>query len=108
LVVQLQSKLDLARIIWIVARRSNFAEVRVSEVARTADRHYAVAAEVGRVEVGMVENVEHLGAELHREPLSNRELLEYREVEAMETGAGGKGGFGSQGGRAIERNTARR
>ena len=64
LVVQLQRKLNLSRIVGIVASRSDFAEVRVGDVARTANRDDAVAAEVGSVEVRMVEDVEELGPEL--------------------------------------------
>ena len=46
LVVQLQRKLNLPRIVRIVAGRSDFAEVRVGLVARTTDRDYAIAAHV--------------------------------------------------------------
>src|SRR6266702_4450378 len=108
LVVQLQRKLNLARIVGFKPRRSDLAEVRVVEVARTADRHYAIAAEVGRVEVGMVEDVEELSTEFRRDPLGDRELLEDREVETMNAGAYRVARFGTQGGRATERDAAGR
>src|SRR5579863_8060057 len=101
LVVQLQRKLDLPRIVRIVARRSNFAEVRIGDVARTADRNYAVAAEVGSVEVRMVEDVKEFRSEFGRKALGNREFLEDREVQAMEAGANGLAGLGAEGCRAI-------
>src|SRR6476660_3476470 len=84
LVVQLQSKLNLPRIEWSIASRSYFAEVRISEVPRASDSHDAVSTEVWRVEVRVVEDVEELSSELHREPLVELESFEHREVEAME------------------------
>ncbi len=43
--VQLQSKLDLSRIVRSVASRSDFSKVRTGEIGRAADSHNAVAAE---------------------------------------------------------------
>ena len=108
LVIQLKGKLDLARIVWVEARASDLAEVRISEVARTADGHHTVAAEVGRVEVWMVEDVKELGPEFRSEPLCNRELLEHREIETMDTGAHRIARLGSEGGRAVKRDAAGR
>ena len=50
-----------------------------------ATRNNAVAAEVRCIEVRMVEDVEELRAELHREALVNLEVLEQREVEPVES-----------------------
>jgi len=108
LVIQLQSKLNLSRIIGVEARASDLAEVRIGIVARTTDGHHPVAAKVWRVEVRVVEDVEELGPKLHREPLGDGELLEYREVEAKDAGAHRVARLGSQGSRAGERDAAGR
>src|SRR5579859_4767241 len=67
LVVQLQGKLNLPRIIRSVARGSNFAEGRTVVVARVGNGRHAVPAEIRRVEVRMVKDVKDLRSELKLE-----------------------------------------
>ena len=74
--VQLQSKLDLSRIVRSIASRSNFAEVSTGEVGGAADRDDAVATESRSVEVWMIENVEELRPELQAEALIKLEIFE--------------------------------
>src|SRR5579864_705194 len=80
LVVQLQSKLDLSRIVGSIASGSNFAEVRIREVARVGDRDNAVTAEARSVEVGVIEDIKELRPELQGEALGEPEVLECGEV----------------------------
>src|ERR1017187_1724353 len=75
-VVQLQSELDLSRIVGSIASGSNFSEVRIRVVARIGDRDNTVATKIWSVEVRMIENVEELRPELHRETLAEPEVLE--------------------------------
>jgi hypothetical protein len=76
LIVQLESKLNLPRIIWSIASRSNFAKGRAGEVARIWDRCDSVTAEVRCVEVRVIEDVEELSPELQRETLAELHDLE--------------------------------
>ena len=62
--VQLQSELDLSRIVGSIASRSDLSKVRTGVVVRAADSHNTVAAESGSVEVRVVEDVEELRTEL--------------------------------------------
>ena len=57
-------------------RARDFAEVRVGIVARASNRHHAVATEVGRVEVRVVEDVEELSPELSGEAFCDLEFFE--------------------------------
>ena len=75
LVIQLQSELDLPRIVRSVAGRPDLAETRVCEVARPGDGDNAVAAEVGSVEIRVIENIEDLCTELYAEALIERDVL---------------------------------
>jgi hypothetical protein len=76
LVIQLQRELDLPWIVWSKSSGSDLTEGRVGEVAGASDGGDAVAAEVRRVEVGMVEDVEELSPELHRNAIADLEALE--------------------------------
>ena len=76
LVVELQSELDLPWIVWSIASGSDLTEGSVSEVARASDGRHAVAAEVGSVEVRMVEDVEELSPELHGDAVADLETFE--------------------------------
>lgn len=69
LVIQLEGKLNLPRIVRSIARGPNLTKVIAREVAGTGNRHHSVASEVRRIEVRMVEDVEELGPELHGEPI---------------------------------------
>jgi hypothetical protein len=84
LVVQLQSKLNLPWIIRSIACRSDFTEGGAGEVARVSDGCDAVATEVRCVEVRMVEDVEELSPELHREAVAELDPFEGGEVQPME------------------------
>ena len=57
---QLQSKLNLPRIVGSIASRSNFSEVSTGEVAGITNRDDAIAAKIRSIEIRMVENVEEL------------------------------------------------
>lgn len=84
LVEQLQSELNLSRIIGGIASRPNSAEVGGGKVAGVADRDDSIAAEVRSIEVWMVKNVEELRPELQGESFGEFHLLEQREVKLME------------------------
>ena len=79
--IQFQSELDLPRIIWCVTRRSNFPEaIDIAEVAGSRNRNHAVAAEIGSVEVRMIEYVEELRPELQPETFVELHVFEHGEV----------------------------
>jgi len=107
LVVQLQSELDLPRIVWRIARRTNFAEIRVVEVPGIRNCHHSVSAESRSVEVRMIEDVEELRPELQREALSQPEVLERGEVKAMEAWPSGLGRTATGCRNTGERNASR-
>src|SRR5579859_1851087 len=86
LVIQLQRELNLPRIVRGIARRRDPAKsVWNRKVERVGGRDYVAAAESGRIEVGMVENVEELGAELEVNLFLDREILKGREVDSVES-----------------------
>src|SRR5208282_1983983 len=86
--VQLQSELDLPRIVGSIARGTNFAEGRTVEIARVGDRDNAVTAEIRSVEVRMIKYVEDLRAELQAEALIDRDVLEDGKVQPVESRSG--------------------
>ena len=75
LVIQLQSKLNLPRIVGSIASGSNLSEVATGEVGGAADGDNAVAAESRRVEVRVVKDVEELRPELQTETFVELEVL---------------------------------
>src|SRR5256884_9111138 len=77
---QLQSKLNLSR---CRHRAQNSAGARVHHACGQQSSPVCL---VGYPEVGMVEDVEHLGAEVQRLGLPQCELLEEREIAAHELG----------------------
>src|SRR5215472_567921 len=59
--IELQSKLDLARIVRRVARGSNLTESgRICKIRRARNRDHTVAAEPRCIEIGVVEDVDEL------------------------------------------------
>ena len=77
--VQLKSKLDLSRIVRRIAGRSNFSEGRVrtrEEISCSVDSHHSIAAESRSIEIRMIEDIEELSPELHREAFAQPEVLE--------------------------------
>src|SRR5690348_8205711 len=58
LVIQLQSKLNLPRIVRSITRRSDLAEVRAGKVRRIRNRDHTVAAKSRGVEVRMIQDIE--------------------------------------------------
>src|SRR5439155_23424419 len=83
---QLQSELDLPRVVRRIARRADSTKVRVSEVARTGDGYHTVAAEIRRVEVRVVKDVKHFCPELQGETLLDCKVLENGHVQPAERG----------------------
>ena len=77
---QIQSKLNLSRIIGSITCGSNFSKVGTGEVAGIADRDDAIATKIRSIEVRVVKDVEEFGSELQREPFRQREGLEQGEV----------------------------
>src|ERR1700720_4246660 len=73
--VQLQSELDLSRIVGRITSRSNLSKVRAGVVVRTADSHNTIAAKSRGVEVRVIENVEELRTELQLEALGKLEVF---------------------------------
>src|SRR5258708_39534909 len=85
LVIQLQSKLDLSRIVWSITRRTDLAEVlRVGEIRGAGGGNDAVAAESRSVEVWMIEDVEDLRSQLQAEAFRELEFLEDGQVEPVQ------------------------
>jgi len=78
--------LNLPRIVRSIARRSNLAEVVIRKVRRSRDRYYTVPSKAGSIEVRMVEDVEDFRPELQTEAFVEHDVLEEREVQAMEAG----------------------
>ena len=81
LVIQLESKLDLPRIVGSKPSGSNFTEVSTGKVARVRNRSHPVAAEIRCIEGRVIEDVKELSPELHGEALADRDILECGEVE---------------------------
>ncbi len=63
---ELQSELDLTRVVRSIAGGPDFAKVRTGIVTGVSDGYDAVAPEVRRVEVRMIEDVKDLRPELKR------------------------------------------
>ena len=82
--VEFQSKLDLPRIVRSIAGRSDLAKAGTGEVPRSRDRNHAVTAEVWRIEVGVIKDVEEFSPEFQPEPLSQLHILENREIHSLE------------------------
>src|SRR6202012_886317 len=106
-VVELESELDLARIVRSVARRTDFAEGRAVVIARVGDGHNTVAAEVRCVEVRAVGDVEEFRAELQAEALFDLEVLEEGHVEPVEAGSGDLCNSAQSGGAGQRHATSR-
>src|SRR5579859_6209818 len=106
--VQLQSKLNLSRIVRSIARRSNLTEGRAGEVPRISDRRHAVAAEVGGIEIRVIEDVEELSPELRREPLVDGNRLEYRQGELAQRRSVGRGGATAENSSTSQREASGR
>ena len=87
-VIQLQSELDLPRIVGSISGGSDFAEVRIGEIGGTRNCDHAVAPKSGIVEVGMVENIEEFSAKLKQETLAEPHVLEGREIQALKGHSG--------------------
>jgi hypothetical protein len=105
---QLQSKLDLPRIVGSIASGTHFAEVRAGEIARTRNRLNSVAAEIRSVEVRVIENVEELSPELQVEAFAKLEVFEGGEIQPLERWSGDLGwGSTQQAEAAIDRNASR-
>ncbi len=88
---QFQSQLDLSRIVGSITSRTHFAKVRAGEIACTRDRNNSVAAESRSVEVRVVEDIEELSSELHREAFAESEVLEGGEIQPLERRSGNLG-----------------
>jgi len=84
-VVQLESKLDLPRIVRSIAVDPTSPKMRIVEVARAPNRYDPVPTEVRRVEVRVVEDIEELSPELHRETIVQLQGLEHRVIQTMES-----------------------
>src|SRR5579862_4624087 len=97
-VKELQSELDLARIVRSVARRTDFAEGRAVVVTRVGDRHNTVAAEVRCVEIRVVGDVEDFRTELQAETLLDGKVLEEGQVDPVEARSGDFGNSAQSGG----------
>ncbi len=85
---ELKGELDLARIVWSVTSRTDFAEVAAGEISGATDCDNAVAAESRRVEVRVVGQVKDFRAELELFLLGYQEILKDREVQSVEAGTG--------------------
>jgi len=98
LVVQLQRELDLPRIVRSIARGSDFAKARAGEISGPGNRNHAIAAEIRRVEVWVIEDVKELGPELEAEALIQLHVLERREIHTPEPRPNGLIGRSTQSG----------
>ena len=77
---QLQGELDLPRIVRRIARGPDFAEVGACKVSRIANRNNTVAAEIWRVEVRVVEDIEDFRSELQSKAFRDQEVFKQRIV----------------------------
>src|ERR1700674_1165333 len=84
LVVQLQSELDLPRVIRSVAGRADLTKVRVVEVGGSGDGDDAVAAETRSVKIGAVGTIEDFRPELEAHALVERGVFEDGEVQTLQ------------------------
>jgi len=84
LVVQLQSELNLSRIVGGIASGSNLAKVRAGEIGCTGDGDNAVAAKPRSIEVRVVEYIEELSPELQHKSFGELEIFERREIKSFE------------------------
>src|SRR5216684_755140 len=106
LVIQLQSELDLPRIVGSIASGSNSAKTGILEVRRSGDSNNTIAAEPGSVEVGVVEDIEKLRSELETEALGERKFLEDREVQPVESWSFNLRATAAQSGKARQRQAS--
>src|SRR5215475_4577311 len=83
-VVELQSELDLPRIVGSIAGGTDSSKVAVRPIGRAGNRNHAVAAEAGSIEVRMVEDVEDFRSELELTLLVERNVLEEGQVKPVE------------------------
>ena len=90
LIVQLEGELDLARIVGIVARGTDQPKVATGEVGGATNGDDSITAKSRGTEVGMIHDVEELGAKLTTEPIAELDVLEQREVQAMKAGSNGR------------------
>lgn len=88
LVVELESELDLPRVVRRIASRADQAEVGVGVICRSTDSYNSVTAKAWRVEVRMVEDVEDFRPELQSIPFLKHKILKDRKVQPVETRAG--------------------
>ena len=93
---ELQSKLNLSRVIRSESRRSNFAKVRTGIVSRATDRDNTVAAKAGSVERWVVGDIEELRAELECVALFEVEVLKDGEVHLAEMWSGNRRSIATQ------------
>src|SRR5437867_12154980 len=91
LVVELERKLNLPRIVRRITGRADFAKVRVLEVYRAPDSHVSVAAKSRRGEARVVEPAETLCPALQRDCLLAGKFFDEREIQPMETRRGHPG-----------------
>lgn len=82
--IQLQCELNLPRVVWSIAGRSDFAEAGTREVTRSRDRNHSVPSEVRSVEVRMIQDVEELRSKFHPESFCELHFLEQGEVHPLE------------------------
>ena len=85
--IELQSELDLSRVVGGIASRADFTKSVAGVVARTGNSHDTVAAKIGGTEIGMIGNVENFGPELQILTFGDREVFEEGPVHPVETGA---------------------
>lgn len=87
LVVELESELDLPRVVRRIASRADQSEVGVGVICRSTDSYNSVTAKAWRVEVRMVEDVEDFRPELQPIPFLKHKILKDRKVQPVETRA---------------------
>lgn len=102
--IHLSRELNLTGIERSASGRPDCAEGRTCVVARIGDGYHAVPTEIRLIEVRMVGDVVELRAERNRVPLVQPEILEHREIKAMEAGSRNLIAFGAQQSGATRRN----
>ena len=79
--VQLQSELDLPRIVRSIAGCANFAKVGTGKVGRTTDGYNSIATEAGSVEVRVIQDVKELRTEFQELFFKGMESLHDGEID---------------------------
>ena len=93
-------------ITWVVTRRADQTEVRVSEILCVGDGDNTIASEARSTEVRMIEDIEELRTELHAVTVGELHILEEGQVDAVEARPNGSCWRVTESSGTLKRNTS--